>query len=407
MKPRTIVTPLVVIALGLLAFYIARNTHWENMTVPAPLRGEALTNPFYAAQKFAEALGATTERRRTLGTLTDAVDVLVLSNWHWDLIDARRRELKQWVEAGGHLVVDNTLIGDEDFANWSGVGWDYPESDEATDSDARAADEESEPTGEREAAPATPPNVPVRALSTCGALREVDREGNERPESRTLDVCYLDVSSFLDTDEPLAWGLSRDGYLQAVRVAVGSGTVTVLNAEPFGNRELDTTDHGKLFVAATQLRRGDRIAFLTEEGHPSLLGLMWLHGAPVVLLFIALIAALLWRGGVRFGPLVAPTETARRSLAEQIRGTGRFAMRLGDGKALHVATIRALHEAARKRIPRYESLPHAERIGAIARASGLDEDALATAINHTGARRGAALADTIALLETARRRILE
>lgn len=418
MKLRVLVVVLVLLGAGALVAYIASNTHWEDITVPAPLRGEAVTNPFYAAEKFSTALGATTERRQTLGTLTDDVDVLVLSGWHWDLIEGRRQEIKRWVEAGGRLFVDNSLLGDEDFGNWSGIGWDYPRTDDEADEDSEDTEEseDNEDASVDEPEQQTEEQAPVfeddmdiepGRLSVCGKLKEVDDEGDVLPEGRQLSVCNVDASSFLGTDEPVTWGFAHEGNLQAARVYVGRGSVTVLNARPFGNRDLTAEDHGKLFVAATSLRRGERIAFLSETEQMSLLGLIWLHGAPVVMLFIALIAALLWRGGVRFGPLAAATDIARRSLAEQIRGTGQFAIRLGDGKALHVAAIRALHEAARKRIARYDSLPPDERIAAIAKASGLDYEPLAAAINHTGARRSTDLAHTIALLETARRGILE
>lgn len=401
---------LALLGIGAIVALIARNTHWEEVSVPAPLRGEAVTNPFYAAQKFAEALGATTERRRTLGTLTDDIDVLVLSKWHWDLIETRREQIKRWVEAGGRLVVDKTLTGGEDFGNWSGIGWEYPERDEE-DASSEDAPEEDEASAGAEQDADTTTTFEIEdgdwRVENCGPLNEVDEDGVVRPDGRTLTACTLPVWSYLGTDLDLAWGFAHEGNLQAARVVVGTGSVTVLNAAPFGNRDLTTMDHGKLFAGATGLRRGDRIAFLSEEEHLSLLGLIWLYGAPVVMLFVALLALLLWRGGVRFGPLAAATDTARRSLAEQIRGTGQFAMRLGDGKALHAAAIRALHEAARRRVPHYESLPHDERIAAIADKCGLDRDALATAINHTGPRRAAELAHTIALLETARRRILE
>jgi hypothetical protein len=48
-----------------------------------------------------------------------------------------------------------------------------------------------------------------------------------------------------------------------------------------------------------------------------------------------------------------------------------------------------------------------DRIEAIARRTGLEPEALAAAINHLGTRRTSDLAHSIALLETARRRILE
>jgi hypothetical protein len=165
-------------------------------------------------------------------------------------------------------------------------------------------------------------------------------------------------------------------------------------------------EHAALFVAALQLRRGDRVIFVSEREHTSLLGLIWMYGAPVVVLFLIMLAALLWRGGVRFGPLGAPTDTARRSIAEQIRGTGQFTIRLGGGKALHAAAVRALQEAAARRIARYSSLSHAERIAAMAHATNIDMETLEQAINHGGARKPAELAQTIAMLEAVRRKIL-
>ena len=60
--------------------WIAGNTEWGEVAIPTPLRGDAATNPFYAAQKLVETLGATSERRESLGdTQSDAV--VVLSTW--------------------------------------------------------------------------------------------------------------------------------------------------------------------------------------------------------------------------------------------------------------------------------------------------------------------------------------
>ena len=142
-------------------------------------------------------------------------------------------------------------------------------------------------------------------------------------------------------------------------------------------------DHPRLFVAATQLRRGDTLQFLTEEDQASIVSLTWRFGAPAVLLLLAVVALALWRAGPRFGPRIAATETARRSLAEQIRGTGQFALRFGGGEALYAATLRALRDAAIRRFPSYDDMPSAERVAAVAKASGISEVDLAPAMNYT------------------------
>jgi hypothetical protein len=189
-------------------------------------------------------------------------------------------------------------------------------------------------------------------------------------------------------------------------MTVGHGSVTAINGTPFGERGLFDGDHGALFVAATQLRRGDEIHFFSESNHASLLELAWLLGWPAICLGVALLALSIWRSSARFGPLAAPTETARRSLAEQIRGTGQFTMRIGSGESLHAATARALYEVAALHICAYEHLPGTERMRALAHIAGFEADALASALNYSGSRRSEHLRDAIELLESARRRIL-
>jgi hypothetical protein len=115
------VTVLFVLAIALVAVWVAMNTEWGEVTIPSPLRGDAARNPFYAAQRLVETLGATSERRQSLGD-TNTTSTLVLSSWSWDVNTERRVALERWVEGGGRLVVDSTLIsGSDAFESWSGI----------------------------------------------------------------------------------------------------------------------------------------------------------------------------------------------------------------------------------------------------------------------------------------------
>jgi hypothetical protein len=192
-----------------------------------------------------------------------------------------------------------------------------------------------------------------------------------------------------------------------MRVAVGLGSVTVINAAPFRHRGLFDGDHGRLFVAATQFRRGDEVHFMSEDDYPGLLTLMWRRGAPAVASGLVIVAFLLWRGAVRFGPLAPALIAARRSLADQIRGSGRFALQYGDGRSLHGACVRALEEAARRRISGYASLEPNEQSAALARVTSFDRESLAAAIHHPRMRTAGELHRSIALLEAARRETLK
>lgn len=386
---RGIIAIAVVIPVAVLVWWISRNTYWAETKVPMPLKGEALKNPFYAAQRFARVLGANTAWDRLLVSPPPGA-VIVLANWHWDLTASRRQTLEAWVESGGRLVLEGMLAGgDEEFQRWSGIGPGHQKTDETDQADSGS--------------PASESADPCRGFDEEGARAELSSNG---PDTGRYWLCHFSTESFLRTDKQALWTLGDASGIQAVRVQVGRGRVTVINATPFRYMNLFDGDHARLFVAATELQRTDELHFLSEEDYPTLLALAWHHGRPVVILTLLFVALALWRRGARFGPLVAAPHPARRSLAEQIRGTGQFAWRHGGAESLHAACVRALDEMAKRRIAGYARLSGSDRAAALARLTGFDGQAIAKCMYHPDSRRSQELRNTIALLESVRRRIL-
>lgn len=385
MKRNYLTTVLVLLALGAIGLWIAKNTHWEEVDERTAPKGEAATNPFYSAQHLAEMLGAHTRLRHEIVTLPPTQAVMVITFWNWGLIPERSHRIEQWVRDGGRLVVSGGVIMDETFDKWTGVKQvDLPRE-----------------------------KGPVSRLATCAPLTQrltVDPAptGASRASStgEHFNICHFLWPQELVTTRKFSWRLrDRDGHTKALRIPIGRGSVTLINGLVFGNPALLCGESGLLFTAATQLRRGDDVEFLTDGSGGSLLALLWSYGWPVIVLAGLLIVLWLWRSGVRFGPLVAAADPARRSLAEQIRGTGQFIVRFGGGKALYAATARALNEAASRRVPRYDRLNGEERIAALASLTGLGSAELSAALDDPGARRPKEIRKTIAFLEAARRRI--
>ena len=254
-----------------------------------PAKGEAATNQFYAAQRFAEALGART-RRDHVFVLPPANAVIVVSSWHWSLSHSRREALERWVAAGGRLVVDHTLIDSAaEFENWSGIIREW-----ARPSDGHKPD--GWKLGDR-----------------CWTSSE-ESTAAEMPASpgASYQICNFEWVSHLAGEENVVWALRDASGIHAMRTRVGRGTVTMIDAAPFTHRNLLDGDHGRLFVAATALRRGDEVHFLSEDDAPWLLALAWQRGAPVIAFALAMVALALWRGAIRFGPLAAAPVAARR-----------------------------------------------------------------------------------------------
>ena len=423
MKDRTV---KILVALGLIALvaWIYSNTSFKEVDVRMPLQGEAARNPFYAAIRMSEELGAEAAWERVF-TAPPADSVILLSQWNWTLSRPRRERIQRWVEAGGRLVVDDSLIGTfEEFESWSGVSQLELELDEDEDSgDTEAGEEtenvessaEAEGPGEAEGPDEIDEteadeirDTPARRddNSIVAGLFEPDcMPLSENGSTRQYEVCGVDTTRSLVSARKTLWSL-RDGQtIHALRTAVGRGSVTVINASPFRYRDFLLGDHPRLFVTLTQLRQGDTLLFLTEEDRASLLSLIWRFGAPAVLLLLAGVALALWRSSPRFGPAAAPTEAVRRSLAEQIRGTGRFALRFGGGEALHTATVRALRDVAIRRLPSYDRMSSAERVAALAKLGGVSADELGPALYFSGRRNPHELRQAIAFLESVRRRI--
>lgn len=387
-------------ALVVFVVWIARNTYWTEITVPSLLRGEAATNPFYTAQHLSDALGAHSEWRHVLGAMPSSKAVIVLTDWDWGVIAGRRSRLEQWVNAGGRLVLDESLIGgDEALRNWAGI--------ERVSTVRKPTNKKTDDANEPERDIDINALIELAKTGNCSQLQVVKHEPGVSIERSSYQLCNINNSQHLNSNRPMAWALRDRHGIQALRIDIGQGSVTKINAMPFGNREMFNADHALLFVAATQLQRGDEIYFLLEEERAPLIALIWRYGAPVVVLAVFAIALALWRSGVRFGPLSARADGARRSLAEQIRGSGRFVLQFGGGRALHAAMLRALHETATKQVLRYERLSSEERIATLATRSGIRVEDLTEAINYTGPRRATELRDAIALLERARRRLLD
>jgi hypothetical protein len=419
MKSHWIVVTVVALAVAVIGYYVAINTEWREVTIPMPYRGEAATNPQYAMQTFMRELGADVHSEQSVLSMPTTDAAIILSNWHWDLIDSRRAKLEAWVQAGGRLIVDASLAGgDESFAKWSGIDHRYPspkkDKDKQQDqnksnnkpTDKTPSKHDSKKETEDDSDEATP----------CEELTSTTHSSNLAlsPSAKTYQVCPFIHLGWLENSHRPLWSLSDKFGVQVVRIAIGKGSVTLINMPLFDNRIFKNGDHAALTIATIQLHHHDAVWFITESEHASIMSLIWRYGAPVVITMALFVIAALWRNAVRFGPQSAPTDTSRRSLAELIRGSGWFYERHGDAALLNAAVLRALHEAAEKHIRGYYQLAPQKQAAVLAHVTELNAEQLQAALlllaspvvtnklHSTRERRRAT-----ALIETARRKLTE
>ncbi len=451
----------VAVAVG-LAVWVVHNTEWRDESVPVPLKGEARSNAFYAAGKLVQALGGTTHSPQTLDVLPPVDAVLVLTSQHWDLFSERQEALRNWVQAGGRLVVPARLV-DEDSAlgPWLGVRRRFAQKKDQQKNDERAQapmtdSDASQPQPSFDAQPPfdtqPPSDTPLATEPKVGSCADPHcrwYEGRERNEpgavsshiSDTPDtpdtsdtsntpptdavvyrVCglydprdleRLNVSTPHSTPHPTTWSLERLHHAQtgpdvrALRIAVGQGSVTVITGEGlFTQRNLLKGDHARLLLALMPYRRGDAVWFVTHEQAHALLVLMWDRGAPVLVLCGLAGVLVVWRLARRFGPVMSEPPLARRSLVEQIRGTAEFLVRLKRTRVLWKAQWRALDEAAARKVQGWRDLTEMQRQQQLVRHCGLEAASLARARSLPVQASAHETAQALAILESARRRLL-
>ncbi|MES2939771.1 MAG: DUF4350 domain-containing protein [Pseudomonadota bacterium] len=388
-----VIRALAIALVAAAALWLASVTEWRDVEVDTPARGEAATNSLYAVQSLLRRLGVAVVQRQDLQALPPVGARLVLASPYWDLFPERNQRLRDWVGQGGHLVLPGHFVDHPLLETWLPL-------------------EEVEPP--KPARPASAP-APVRGAKrdNCRDLAEAETVPPAYPGTRGLRVCGARrlLQYQAKPGAAVLWSLAPAAGVDApapgaevLRVAFGRGSVTVVGPwRALENRQLLKGEHALLAAAALQANAGATTWFVAEESREALPAWLWHHGWPALLPLALALAFALWRGALRFGPLVPAAPPQRRSLAEQVRGLAQFLLRHGDG-ALHAAQVRALQEAALRQLRGFARMTADGRAQALAAATGLDARALARALEPH--RRGAAeLSADLYLLESARRRI--
>jgi len=366
-------------------------TEWVEEPVRTPGRGEVLINPYYAVQHLLQKLGGDVRWHTHLRSMPPQNARLLLDHAHWNMFDGRAQALRQWVEAGGHLVIGGWLLHSEAL-EWLPIT-----------------------SG---TSPPVPKNAPVAEearASGCYTLTEPDGIPASYTDTRPLNYCppsgafqrHL-VPASNQHNRPLWQVVNVQGGAKMMRMPYGKGSVTVLQEEAFlDNDYVLQGDNALLAASVFQVEPGAGYWFVTKESRQPLLATVWRRLWPAVCLALLALAAFVWRSAVRFGPVLPPLGMQRRSMREQVHGTGHFLLTHG-AEALHAAQLRALHETASRYVPDWATMDTAARSAALAQTTGLPADVLARAL-QPGLRHSVksmqASASALSVLERARRRL--
>ena len=350
---------MVWIALGVLvagAVVLAVSSlRREEREIDVGFQGEARTNALLAAERFLRGMGIPA-RSGGLSVLPGADHAILLTLPGHALDMARRTRLLDWVHAGGHVVATATGPG----TTWPDLAEDPLL--EACGVSGVPADDDGD-AAELDAIPS--------ALAHRGE-RQITVAGERRPLRVMVRTDVRLVSSTGDAlPNPVA-----------VTCSVGKGRVTVLSDLNFTtNAELGERDHARLlWRLVTQDRAPASVLLVREEHGPSLSGLIFGRGLPLVVALALLGLAVALRAGVRFGPLLPLPPRGRRSLLEHVEAVGALLWRTGRAEVLLAAARADLLARASRRRPALARLEPGARVRALAGAAGVPPEALRAAL---------------------------
>ena len=426
MKSVALIRTLVGVAVLALFGWVVWHTTWEEIEVDDPARGLAATDEYYSLRKVLEGAGATLEVRTALEPMPPAGATLLLESSLWDIFPERDARLKTWVQNGGRLVVTDWLK-DSDDLRWVPLSFAAPHRRaKPQDAAASGADDADDDNDDDEQAPTTrrkPPAAggekrlqklldPKRAWRDCADFEETSATSEPAFEpGRVYRGCTYAGPLRALNHVPPSWQLTGVGGTLAMRVAVGRGSVTGISTRQLvtDNHGLLSGDNGLIAAAILQAAPGRAVWVIQEEAREPLLAWLWHEARSPFLLALAAIGLALWRLMVRLGPREAVPPRARRSMGEQVRGTGQF-IAGADPRALHAATRKAFEDAARKRVEGWSELDDAARIAALAATlqppNFLDQPALLASLNIGGGATPAQILTATSVLEQARRALL-
>ncbi|SAI72092.1 Uncharacterised protein [Bordetella ansorpii] len=439
----------IVLLLGVGGWWGARNL--DRLKDDRPRELPFFADSLHVAQELVHRLGAkvvtndgfdpeTPRQARVvmtrLGDEADADQVLLLSDW---------------VRQGGHLVVFGSLDGMTALPGvlLRDVDEYLPDEDENSEdwSDSDGRDKLVPPPAEKlKPLPADRPGQTTAAAfqGPVLAAAQADDEGADPPvtekgpsqssgvvcrelvevwpeasgtygSERAFKVCGWPSETYyvpIGQRDP-TWALQGENGIEMMRVPVGSGSVTVIGTQSFMyNGQALIEDNPLVLAAALQVRPDSEVWFvdgLGPQAHkpsPSISSWLWNNAWVAVLIALLAAAAAVWRSATRFGPVMPPGQAHRRSMGDQVRGTGQY-LRGQGAAALHAAQVRALHEAAGRVLPQYTALSSPARVQAISRATRMDAESLERAMVLPGQDARDRFESELALLEAARRRLLE
>lgn len=374
---------LLLIATAWYSIWFFDNFERHEREIRSDVSPQARKNRLLAAEHFLLRIGRSAESRGGRGFFSELPppgDTLYISRLSSNISEQKYLSLIEWIESGGHLIIDMGELWDEDtdenfILNHFRVELeDQWELDNKNLEDSKTADNSNgESTKNGEAV------EDEEEDEECIPCESEERIVVTIPLSGKNRFIQMEIDPYLhlrDKSGDADWRVSSDNGAHILEFKSGQGTLTLLSdGGIFHNDRIGEQDHAFLLNMLTE--GADKVWFLYSSDMPSLPVLLWQRFP--FLVSCALILLLLggWRlstGGS--GPLLAPRAGERRNLLEHVEATAQYGWRTNRSQQLFIDNRDTLEQAWRRRHPGLNSMEQTKRCEWIGEKTGLTTSAV-------------------------------
>lgn len=395
---------IALLVLGGIGYYLYRNLEPYTETVEHGAAPEARANPYLAAEMYLRGRGirVTTARgMEVLDQLPSKGQTLILLGTRENVTPAQNARLLDWANRGGHLIVTAESLWDEDEGKSGDALLDQLGVQQFLTADLKDKEEEKSAPSDDQSAAAPPsedqtgdptgkPEVEDEHPDQASSATDKAEAGAEADPYPNLTKLYLENEKApayidFDTDYHLfdsknlayAWANSGDST-HLLQLQQGQGLITVLTDNwIWQNGELDSYDNAWLLWYLTQ---DSAVTLVYRADGTSLMTLLMRYFPQALLAAALLLVLVLWRSGLRQGPLQPNPDRSRRQLEEHLRAGADFILRQRGQLALLQGLQRDVMRRARQRQPGFDRLPVAEQWQALGRMTRMSVSSISQAM---------------------------
>ncbi len=424
----------VLAAVAVLVYLVLSNIERVETIESGIWSDEARENPYLAAERFLALYGIESESSNQLidvkSLSTDKV--LVIKNANDVVINSRVNDVVEWIERGGHVIVEAQLNDEEQ----SDILLSYFNVEKFTEEDTWIGDVNAEEIfgvddfNEFETESDDTELQRVKRQAERDRRRRLrERQSFSRDFSansfsfsenmKTLEDYSIPENTVLIDLEPTGYSFRADftgsgslyhpamyredkqyeghklnywtesdiavGYLQ---LQIGDGRLSVMaDLNIWQSQQIGMFDHAYLLRAL--VAPSEHVIFLYGASVPGLMALIWNNYFELCIALIILSLAWVYYFSRRFGPILNSRAVARRSFKEHVLAVGDYFWRNKMPDELVESLREDIWLAMRKRYPGFDTFDGSVQLSKLAEITQQPEQAL------QGLMHGAAPADEI------------